>query len=98
MSFEAGKKSIFSKDGEDHDPVETFVEMTSDNIHYYLEDVINGQTHYRLVSLDTSSLLRTLAQSRPGIMPFYNFKTAFAFDGFVFSARGQWTSFCQRFE
>lgn len=36
-----------------HDTVLTFMEATADEIHDALSDVISGQTHYRLVSVDS---------------------------------------------
>lgn len=48
MSFVAGDENPLFK-GSQHDTVMTFMESTAEEIHDTLNDVINGQTHYRLV-------------------------------------------------
>lgn len=50
MSFVASDKNPLFKGSEEHDTVLTFMESTADEIHDTLNDIINGQTHYRLVN------------------------------------------------
>lgn len=48
MSFIVGDEDqLFN--GTHHDTVMTFMEATSDEMHDTLNDIISGQTHYRLV-------------------------------------------------
>lgn len=56
MSFVNGENddNPLFKGSEAHDTVMTFMEATSDGIHDALSDVINGQTHYRLVNVNLS--------------------------------------------
>lgn len=49
MSFIAGETNSLFKGSQEHDSVMTFMEATSDGMHDSLSDVVNGQTHYRLV-------------------------------------------------
>lgn len=51
MGFEAGDENPLYKGLKEHDRVMTFMEATSDEIHDSLNDVIGGQTYYRLVSI-----------------------------------------------
>lgn len=50
MSFVAGETNTLFKGTQEHYNVMTFMEATSDGMHDSLSDIINGQTHYRLVS------------------------------------------------
>lgn len=54
MSFVAGDKNPLYKTIQEHDTVMTLMESTAEEIHDTLEDIINGQTHYRLVSIGSS--------------------------------------------
>lgn len=49
MSFVAGDENPLFK-GSEHITAMTFMESTAEGIHDSLEDVINAQTHYRLVA------------------------------------------------
>lgn len=49
MSFLAGNENPLFKGSEEHDTVMTFMETTADEMHDTLNEIINGQTHYRLV-------------------------------------------------
>lgn len=55
MSFEAGNEHPMLKGIDEHYKVMTFMEATSDEMHNSLNDVINGQTHYRLVSFSANA-------------------------------------------
>lgn len=59
MSFEAGKKNQILKQLEEHDNEMTFMEATSDEIHNNLENILDFQTHYRMVS-DSFDVINTL--------------------------------------
>lgn len=50
MSFVAGDENPLFKGANDHITAMTFMESTANGIHDSLEDVINAQMHYRLVS------------------------------------------------
>ena len=50
MSFETGKANQLLKILEEHDHEMTFMETRADDIHDFLEDIINYQKQYRLVS------------------------------------------------
>lgn len=51
MSFVVGDKNLLFKGFEEHATVMTFMETTAEEMHDNLNDIINGQTHYRLVWL-----------------------------------------------
>lgn len=53
MSFVADDGNPLFKDSQ-HDTAMTFMEATADEIHDTLNDIINGQTHYRLVCVSFS--------------------------------------------
>lgn len=50
MSFLAGEKNPLYKTIQEHDSVMTLMESTAEEIHDTFEDIVNAQTHYRLVS------------------------------------------------
>lgn len=61
MSFEAGNEHPALKGIDEHYKVMTFMETTSDEMHNSLNDVIEGQTHYRLVRFFGKFLVRVLS-------------------------------------
>lgn len=86
MSFEAGEENQLFKGVQEHSTVMTFMEATSDEIHDTLNDVINGQTHYRLVSLIARFIRVTIFFWNI----LYNQKSFSCV--FLFPARGTWPS------
>lgn len=55
MSFLAGEKNPLYKTIQEHDSVMTLMESTAEEIHDTFEDIVNAQTHYRLVSFFISA-------------------------------------------
>lgn len=50
ISFDSGKKNQILEQIEHNENEMTFMETTANEIHDYLENIIDFQTHYKLVS------------------------------------------------